>query len=139
MSIAVLEPDTRRFRHVRAGHNPPLLYRATSRAWEFLKPRGLGLGLASSATFERILREQEVDLHLGDIIVLYSDGLTEMMDPVHAQFGEERLAQAVTANAHRGAQAIHDAVLASAREFQSGAEQHDDLTLLVLKAELSLT
>ncbi len=139
MSVAVLEPATRRFRHVRAGHNPPLLYRASTKTWELLKPRGLGLGLASSATFERILHEQEVELQPGDIVVLYSDGLTEMMDPDNELFGEERLAQAVTNNAHQGAQAIHDAVLSAARKFQSHAEQHDDLTLMVLKAELSLT
>lgn len=139
MSLAVLDPRARRLTHVRAGHNPPLLYRAQDNSCELLKPRGLGLGLAAPAAFDSILEEQSVELRPGDVAVLYSDGLTEMMNPERDLFGEERLAQTVSANAHRNAQEIHDAVLEAAREFQSGAEQHDDLTLLVLKAEYSLT
>lgn len=139
MSLAVLDPATRRFTHVRAGHNPPLLYRSASKSWALLKPRGLGLGLASPAAFDRILAEEQIDLLAGDVAVLYSDGLTEMMNPDRELFGEDRLALAVAAHSHLSAQAIHDAILDSARHFQAGAEQHDDLTLLVLKADLSLT
>lgn len=139
MSLARLDPATRRLLHVRAGHNPPLLYRRATGACSVLKPRGLGLGLANPAAFDRILEVEELLLEPGDVFVLYSDGLTEMMNPEYEQFGEERLAGAVSANARLGAQAIHDAILDSAREFQANAEQNDDLTLLVVKAELPLT
>lgn len=139
MSLCRLDPLERKLVHVRAGHNPPLLYRASSRAWSLLKPRGVGLGLASAAVFDRILEEQEVLLEPGDVAVLYSDGLTEMMNSEHELFGEQRLAEAVRSNAGEAAQAIHDAILDSVRDFQGTAEQHDDLTLLVVKAELPLT
>jgi sigma-B regulation protein RsbU (phosphoserine phosphatase) len=139
MSLAVLDPASRRLTHVRAGHNPPLLYRSASKSWALLKPRGLGLGLASPAAFDRILVEEHVDLLPGDVTVLYSDGLTEMMNSGRELFGEDRLAEAVAATAHLDAQNIHDAILAAARDFQGGAEQHDDLTLMVLKVDLSLT
>jgi hypothetical protein len=139
MSLGRLDPLERKLVHVRAGHNPPLLYRASSRSWSLLKPRGMGLGLASTTVFDRILEEQEVLLEPGDVAVLYSDGLTEMMNPEHELFGEQRLAEAVRANAGEAAQAIHDAILDSVRDFQGTAEQHDDLTLLVVKAELPLT
>ncbi|NWF85881.1 MAG: PP2C family protein-serine/threonine phosphatase, partial [Bryobacteraceae bacterium] len=139
MSLAVLDPPARRLTHVRAGHNPPLLYRAATKTWELLKPRGLGLGLASPAAFDPLLEEQTVELQTGDVAVFYSDGLTEMMNPEREQFGEERLGEVVRENAGSDARQIHDAVLEAAREFQSGAEQHDDLTLLVLKAEYSLS
>lgn len=139
MSIALLDPRERRLTHVRAGHNPPLLYRAAARTWELLKPRGLGLGLASPAAFDPLLEEQTVELHPGDVVVFYSDGLTEMMNPERELFGEERLGEVVRENAGGDARQIHDGVLEAAREFQSGAEQHDDLTLVVLKAEYSLS
>lgn len=139
MSLCRLDSVERKFVHIRAGHNPPLLYRASSASWSLLKPRGMGLGLASPTLFDKILEEQEVRLEPGDITVLYSDGLTEMMNSDHEQFGEHRLAEAVCSNAGRGAQSIHDAILDSVRDFQGTAEQHDDLTLLVVKAEVPLT
>ncbi len=139
MSLCRLDPLERKLVHVRAGHNPPLLYRAASRSWSLLKPRGLGLGLASASVFDRILEEQEVLLEPGDVAVLYSDGFTEMMNPEHELYGEQRLAEAIGSSAGEAAQAIHDAILDSVRDFQGTAEQHDDLTLLVVKSEIPLT
>jgi sigma-B regulation protein RsbU (phosphoserine phosphatase) len=139
MSLATLAPAERKLTHIRAGHNPPLLFRAATGDWSLLKPRGLGLGLASPPAFDRLLEQQEVRLDPGDVAVLYSDGLTEMMNADNELYGEDRLAAAVRSAASHGAQAIHDAILDSARTFQGEAEQHDDLTLLVLKAEIPVT
>ncbi|WP_321477822.1 PP2C family protein-serine/threonine phosphatase [uncultured Paludibaculum sp.] len=135
MSLGLLDAERRVFQHVRAGHNPPVLYRASSKKCEFLQPNGLGLGITSGSVFERNLEVQDVELQPGDVIVLYSDGLTECMNSVQEQFGEERLVDVVQRTAHLNARGVEAAIMEAARDFRGEADPHDDLTVVVLRAE----
>jgi phosphoserine phosphatase RsbU/P len=133
MSLASLDPESRTLTHVRAGHNPPL-YRSASGETRFLQPPGIGLGLAKSYFFDRALAFERLHLSPGDVVVFYSDGLTEAMNPQVEQFGEERLRSSVGLNG-ADAQSILDGILENVDRFTVGAEPHDDMTVLVLRVD----
>lgn len=133
LALAVLDPQHWRVEHIRAGHNPPLLWRASTGEGAFLQPRGIGLGLTAGPAFESNLETDTVSLAPGDVLVLYSDGLTEDMDPAGALFGQERLLAVVRRAASAGAEALLAAIIEEARRFRQGAEPHDDLTLVILR------
>jgi serine phosphatase RsbU (regulator of sigma subunit) len=123
-----LDRDRRRFWYTNAGHNPPLLLRADgSVSW--LETGGLVLGAFPGLTYEAAT----VDLHPGDVLVLYTDGVTEAHAGDHADFGVERLLATVRAHAGGGPEAVCDAVVRVVRSFVGGGPLPDDLTLVVLR------
>lgn len=135
MSLGFLDAERGVFRHIRAGHNPPLLYTARDRQCRYLMPKGIGLGITAGPAFERNLEVEEIHLVPGDVLVLYSDGLTECMDSTRQLYGEDRLVNILRRNAHLNAIGIQDAILTDARSFRGAADAHDDLTIVVLRAE----
>jgi serine phosphatase RsbU (regulator of sigma subunit) len=132
LSMALLDGRTGTVEHVRAGHNPPLLYRAAERRAEYCKPSGIGLGLVSPALFRKTLETERLELAPGDALILYSDGLTECMNESRELFGEARLKDVVEESAAHNAEEVRERILTAARQFQGLAEPHDDLTVLVL-------
>lgn len=133
MAVAAVDPDQHYAEILRAGHNPVLWHQSRTGESRYLQPAGVGLGLAANTTFERSLATETIPLEPGDVVVLYSDGLTEAMDPDQAQFGEDRLAGVVQNSAALDAAGILAAVVGAAERFKRGADPHDDLTILVLK------
>lgn len=126
--LGSLEPETGSLLYVNAGHNPPILLRSDGNV-ERLPAGGVVLGVFEDAPFE----EKSVTLNPGDILTMYSDGVTEQVDPADEEFGEERLIAAVKGNAGLTAQGVHGAVLKALLEFEGEAPQYDDATLVVLK------
>jgi sigma-B regulation protein RsbU (phosphoserine phosphatase) len=112
-----------------AGHNWPVLLRADGER-RFLARGGLILGFQERVEFE----EENVSLLSGDLVVLYTDGISEAADATGEQFGEERLYAALSALPRTlPAREVTERVLATLREFLDGTEAQDDITLLVLK------
>lgn len=134
MSLAAIDPETRKVEVLRAGHPPMLHVRASGEA-RFVESKGLGLGLAPSTLFRRKLTAATLTMQPGDVAVLYSDGVTEAMNLNREEFGEARFAEAVAARRERTAIEIRDMVVEEILRFQAGAEVHDDITVLVLKAD----
>ena len=110
-----------------AGHNPPLLLRRDS--VERLEKGGLILGLFEHATFE----EDTISVAPGDILITFSDGVTEALSATGEEYGEERLLACAQANRDQPTPELLEAVLASVRAFTAGAVQSDDVTALVLR------
>lgn len=106
--LAALEPDGSGLRYASAGHNPPLLLRADGTA-QWLKPAGTPLGMIPEMTYP-VFR---VPLSPGDLLVAYTDGVTEAMDPAGAEFTEAGLETVVRQAAAGGPQAVIDSVLAA--------------------------
>jgi serine phosphatase RsbU (regulator of sigma subunit) len=126
---ATLETGSGRLVFSNAGHNRPLWYRAATGAFEELVARGIVLG-----SFARIeLEEREIDFAPGDLLVLYTDGVTEAMNAERQPFGEERLRAAVAATAGGSAQEVVAAIVDAANSFADNLPQSDDCTLLVVK------
>src|SRR6476619_1466577 len=110
-----------------AGHNPPMVF--TQTGVTRLEKGGLILGLFEHATFE----EETVALEPGDLLIAFSDGVTEAMSATGEEYGEDRLQTCVEANREKLPQDVLDAIFASVREFTTGAVQSDDVTALVLR------
>jgi serine phosphatase RsbU (regulator of sigma subunit) len=110
-----------------AGHNPPLLLQKAG--VRRLDRGGLILGLFEHATFE----EETVSLEPGDLLVAFSDGITEAMSASGEEYGEARLLECVQANEDRTPSELLDRILASVRDFTTGAVQSDDVTALVVR------
>lgn len=98
-------------------------------------PKGIGLGLTMRDTFRQNLESQEIQFEDGDAVVFYSDGLVECMNESKEQFGERRIEEVLQSHSHLDAPEICRGVLDAARQFRGDAEPHDDLTILILKAE----
>jgi hypothetical protein len=120
----------------RAGHNPLLMYSAATDRTIFCTPPGIALGLAHGAAVSGALDPHHFVMSPGDIVVLYSDGLTEALNPNGNDYGEERLAAAVrAASSSTRASEIRDAILRDIEAFVNGAAPHDDMTLVVVRRQ----
>jgi len=134
MAYAVFDVEGRRLTYTRAGHNSPLHVRANGEG-DFLTAPGIALGAAASATFEAITRVESVDLQAGDLVLLYTDGVTEAMNTSSDEYGDDRLVKLARRLASSGAssQAVVDALLKDVREFAGRAPQHDDITIVAVR------
>ena len=122
-------PNSRRFEYVNAGHNPPMLLRACGEM-ELLETGGLLLGVMKDMPYERGV----VTLSPGDLLVMFTDGVTEAMSPDGEEFHEDRL-EAILRNEHeKSAKEILDTVRQAIIDFTgSETELSDDLTMIVMK------
>ncbi len=125
---SVFEPDGNSV-HVNAGHNPPLLYRHASKSCEYLPIGGRALGWFP----DNPLQEIHVEMQPGDLIVYYTDGLTEAENPQGEYYGEERLVHAVLKVAGHSAQEVRDFILQDVEAFCAGQPPFDDLTMMVVR------
>jgi sigma-B regulation protein RsbU (phosphoserine phosphatase) len=110
-----------------AGHNPPMVFGKDG--VERLEKGGLILGLFEHATFE----EGTATLDKGDLLVAFSDGVTEALSTEGEEYGEQRLLDCVQANRDKSVPELLDSIFASVRVFTAGAVQSDDVTALVLR------
>ena len=117
----------------RGGHDAPLLYRAATGKVEVLKPPGMALGIDSGDVFDRITGDLSVPLERDDCLVLYTDGVTEMLAANGDEFGPERMIQSIRASAREGAQGIIARLTDDVRDFAGGHPQNDDITLIVVR------
>ena len=116
------------FSYVNAGHNPPLWIRKDGGV-EKLRDGGPILGALDDSVFEA----GSASFSPGDVLVLYSDGITEARGPGRELFGAPRLEKVAVANLLRPAEEIHDAILAELSRFRKGVPLGDDATLMVVR------
>jgi sigma-B regulation protein RsbU (phosphoserine phosphatase) len=114
---------------ISAGHNPAYLYRASSNAIEELSATSLMVGAFDFAEFEA----SPIDLRTGDILLVYSDGLTEAENSSGEMFGEERLKELIVREAPNGAERMLKAVLAALETFIGSQLQTDDITIVIVE------
>jgi len=117
-----------RFSYVNAAHCPPLIVRANGERLE-LDANGMPVGLVETADFPVLTQ----NLAPGDKVVIYTDGVTEAQNNEGQFFGKRRLRETVNAHAGDSCAAIHDAIQAGVAAFTEGAQQSDDITVLVVE------
>jgi sigma-B regulation protein RsbU (phosphoserine phosphatase) len=127
--FAAFDAQTRRLECVNAGHNPPVLLRRGEVIR--LEADGPVVGLLPFAPYT----EQALTLEPGDLLILYTDGISEAMTNDDEEWGEERMIASALRVRDQSADAVLRAMFADADAFTAGADQHDDMTLLVLKLD----
>lgn len=128
---AILDTRERSLTFVNAGHNPPLLLHSGNNGISLLKARGIALGVIDEVELEPV----EVRLDHGDIVVLYTDGVTEATDEQDREYGIERLTSIMHKSRNLPAKGIIAAVVNDITAFAGTRPQFDDITLMVLKVE----
>jgi phosphoserine phosphatase RsbU/P len=124
----VLDVRSGSLTYCNSGHNPPLLLRKASGSYERFPAGSPPLGIMDTIA----CAPQSVMLAPGDLLFLYTDGVTEAEDPQATQFGTERLERALSEAAARPARGIVENVMARVAEFANGAPQSDDITCAAL-------
>ncbi|MDQ2948332.1 MAG: SpoIIE family protein phosphatase [Acidobacteriota bacterium] len=117
----------RRLDYVNGGHNPPMLFRRSEVIR--LDQGGPPVGLLSAARYTQAC----IDLQSGDVLVLFTDGVSEAMNAADEEWDEDRLVESVRKCANLTATLMLDAIVRDADEFVAGAAQHDDMTLMAVK------
>lgn len=125
---AMFDPDSARLAHVNFGHPPPLLIHADGQMQFVDSPAGIAIGLMEEASYQHT----ELQLMPGDILVLYTDGVTEAMNPELEEFGTKRLLAAFKQGPPPSAAAAIQQMIAAVDAFTGGAEQSDDITCVAL-------
>lgn len=132
---ATLDPDNGRFTYANAGHNHPLWWHSATQSFSPLQSAGTVLGVMADFHLE----QHVIDLAPGDVLVLYTDGVTEAMNHRLQEFGTARLESAVAhllrQNPHAPASELATAVIQAVHAFIGDANQHDDFTLLIIRRE----
>lgn len=115
--------------YVNAGHNPPLLCHHADRTLAPLREHGIALGIVPNLEQP----QGHAQLQCGDVIVLYTDGITDALNEAEEEFGVARLGAVIQEHAGKTAQALTDEILRAVEQFTQGVPQFDDLTLVVVK------
>jgi sigma-B regulation protein RsbU (phosphoserine phosphatase) len=114
---------------ISAGHNTAYLYRSATGNIEELVSDAFGLGMFHRASYP----SRTLYLNKGDILVVYSDGLTEAQNQQEEMFGEERLLEIIQQEAPSGSHAVERKFLQAIEEFTQGMPQTDDITFVVVE------
>ncbi len=127
---AVLEPDTGRMRYVNAGHNPPyLISNQKGKPFDRLRATGMALGVME----ETVWSQKVIKLSPGDVLLLYTDGITEAQSRNGRFYGDRRLQEVLRSVGSRPAQEILEAILEDLKVFMGSIPPQDDVTLIVIR------
>lgn len=127
---AELDPASGTLSFLNAGHNPPLIVHAAGTV-EQLASGGLPLGIKRDAEY----REGRTQLQMGDVLVIYSDGVTEATSPTGEEFGPTRLYEVVSRNIDASAAGVRDRIESALTKFSQGTQAADDITLVIVKRQ----
>jgi serine phosphatase RsbU (regulator of sigma subunit) len=129
--MAEIDARTRKLRYVNCGHNPALLLRASTGKVTPMNASCAPIGMALGPPCELV----SVDLFLGDVLVFYTDGVTEAENLLAEEFGTERLSAVVQRGASLSAQELMDYIFSTAATFSKDLGFSDDVTILVVKCD----
>ncbi|HEY4365037.1 MAG TPA: ADOP family duplicated permease [Bryobacteraceae bacterium] len=127
---AQFDEAERKLRYVNAGHNPPFLLRRDG-SIEELADGGAIIGMFPSLRYE----EAAVELHSGDVLLAFSDGVPEAHDPAEEEFGEDRLKELLRGTVHLPVSEMSSRIMDGLQAWMADAEQYDDLTFIVVKVQ----
>lgn len=133
---AVIDMKAHELVYARGGHELPIIVHSESEGrarHEFLESEGMALGMVSNEIFDMAIRDRTIPFNPGDILALYTDGVTEAVNPDGIEFGNTRLAEVVSTLHNRDSDALVQGILDRITLFSGNAGQMDDLTVLIAK------
>lgn len=141
MTYAMVDLNQRTLTYARAGHTPMIFLptsNGTPRVAQVLIPNGLVLGLHlddAGSHFEALLEELTVPIAAGDLIVLFTDGITEAMNLESDLFGDDRLRSIIEEHGDLPCEQLRERILREVEAFVGEADAHDDMTMILLKVD----
>jgi serine phosphatase RsbU (regulator of sigma subunit) len=132
MILALFDTKAKEVRICRAGHNRALF--GIDGEIRFLEGGGIGLGLERGPVFENAIEEIVLPLNQENLFLFYTDGITEAMNSQRQLLGEEAIVEILKNQRRAPAEKIQEAILAQVDSFRGSAEQHDDVTMAVIKS-----
>ncbi|CAN5664666.1 hypothetical protein BH24ACI5_BH24ACI5_17010 [soil metagenome] len=144
MSYGVIDRRSRTMTYCRAGHTPMIFLPGPGSPMpgvaQVLTPSGMVVGLripGAAEKFADLLEEQTIDLRVDDVLVFYTDGISEAMNAESDLFGESRLGDIIEEHGHLSSGELRERILREIDAFVAGANQHDDMTMILLKVDES--
>ncbi len=134
----ILDSHSRTISYASAGHNPMILYRAKTKKSYYLNPRGfpIGINLPDNSLFRRSIESDTLRLREGDVLICYTDGVTEAMNTKRERFGEERFLEVIRKYGNEKVDPLIDKVRDEITTFTEGFAQSDDITLVAIKEKM---
>lgn len=138
MFYIILDSRNRVLHYASAGHNPMILYRSSSKQTYYLNPSGfpVGIQLPDIKLFDQKIQTDSIRLMEDDILVLYTDGITEAMNHKRELYREERFLQSIRDNGHLDVAEFVKAIKDNLKNYTGGAPQNDDITFVAIKEKL---
>ena len=138
MFYLILDSRNRVIHYASAGHNPMILYRGSTKQTYYLNPTGfpVGIQLPDINLFDRTIESDSIRLREDDILVLYTDGITEAMNNNRELYRDERFLAAIRRDAHMDVGEFVKSIQADIAAFTQGAPQNDDITFVAVKEKL---
>ncbi len=138
MFYVVLDSRNREIHFASAGHNPMILYRNSTKQTYYLNPPGfpVGIQLPDPKLFKRTIKSESIRLREDDILVLYTDGVTEAMNRKRELYREERFLDSIRRNAHLSVGEFIKTINKELKEFTGGAPQNDDITVVAIREKM---
>ncbi len=129
----ILNVRTRELTVASAGHNPMLIYRAATGQIEKVRPNGIALGFDKGPVFNKTIREERIQLEVGDRVVLYTDGIVEAMNAERVEWSDEALDAFTLKNATQSSKDFVRQLIGELDAHKGEAEQHDDITVTTFR------
>ncbi len=133
MAYGVFDMEDRTLVLARSGHNPVMMFQKSKEEIKVIKTQGLALGLEKGTLFNKMMQEVKIEIKSGDIILFYTDGLTEARNKLGEEFGEDKLQDCLNRNADNTAEKILHELYSEVNRFSRGQAQHDDMSAVVVK------
>jgi len=130
---AILDENTGSVTYASAGHNPMVIYRARTGAYELATSKGIALGFNEGPLFDKTIQEQTTVLGPGDTMHIYTDGFPEAMNAANEEFGEENFYQVIAQNGRLDARGQIAKLVEAIAGHRRDAEQSDDLTIIAVR------
>lgn len=132
MIYSVIDLETKLIRIARAGHNPVIYHNASGNV-SLISPNGLALGLEKGDLFSRVITESEEKIESGKTFIFYTDGFTEAVNKKGEEYGLDRMIEIAKSWNYSSASHIQDKMMADVNKFIGKAQQHDDMTMVIVK------
>jgi len=133
VSYFIVDRKSRKVSFARAGHCPTLYFNAQKNETKYFKNKGLGLGILRNSNFHKYVQVNEFDFNSGDIIILYTDGITEACNDKKKQFGYDKLQAALVKYSNQSPENIQEGIINDLYKFCGKKSLDDDYTLLIVK------
>jgi serine phosphatase RsbU (regulator of sigma subunit) len=132
-SFFLINTSDKNVRYARAGHCPVLYYKASSDCAEYIKDKGVALGMVRNNSYSNFIEANQFPYEPGDIMVLYTDGITEAKNAKGDEFGYDQLTKVLLEVKHLSARQIQEHLISKLYEFSGTENINDDYTTMIVK------